>query len=162
MNIEYNDGGRVKAGLKGGVADCVTRAIAIALDQPYLSVRASLRAFNPDGGINTLDDAFRAAMRSFGLVWVSVAPGTQLTDLPKGRLIVWVPGHYTAIIDGTIQDTDNPNGMAVLGYWAYNADRLYNVYEGKTRVNRYPLAGDVAVNMARLLNLNYKRKTFIA
>lgn len=38
MNWVYNDGGRADAGFKGEAGDCVTRAIAIAMDRPYKEV----------------------------------------------------------------------------------------------------------------------------
>jgi len=38
----YDDGGRAAAGFKGKTGDCVTRAIAIALEKPYAEVYESI------------------------------------------------------------------------------------------------------------------------
>jgi hypothetical protein len=41
-------------------------------------------------------------------------------ELPKGRLIVSVSKHYTALIDGVINDLYNPDRggkRCVYGYW---------------------------------------------
>ena len=41
-------------------------------------------------------------------------------ELPKGRLIVQVSKHYTAVIDGVIHDTFDPSRggtRCVYGYW---------------------------------------------
>lgn len=38
MNYKYNDGGRAAAGFRGKTGDCVTRAIAIAMELPYQQV----------------------------------------------------------------------------------------------------------------------------
>jgi hypothetical protein len=42
MQFVYNDGGRKAAGFKGTTGDCVTRAIAIATDRPYIEVYNAL------------------------------------------------------------------------------------------------------------------------
>ena len=44
MRFQYDDGGRAAAGFRGDAGDCVTRAIAIATHQDYLSVYHSLNA----------------------------------------------------------------------------------------------------------------------
>jgi hypothetical protein len=41
--FEFNDGGREKAGFKGGAGDCVVRSIAIAANLPYMKVYEDLR-----------------------------------------------------------------------------------------------------------------------
>ena len=40
--FQFNDGGRAAAGFRGEAGDCVTRAIAIATEQPYQDVYAAL------------------------------------------------------------------------------------------------------------------------
>lgn len=35
MKFQFNDGGRIDAGIKGKTGDCVVRAIAIATQKPY-------------------------------------------------------------------------------------------------------------------------------
>ena len=44
MRFQYDDGGRAAAGFRGDAGDCVTRAIAIATRQDYLTVYHSLNA----------------------------------------------------------------------------------------------------------------------
>ena len=44
MRFQYDDGGRAAAGFRGDAGDCVTRAIAIATRQGYLTVYNSLNA----------------------------------------------------------------------------------------------------------------------
>ena len=47
---------------------------------------------------------------------VHLRPG----ELPKGRLVVAVSKHYTAVIDGSVHDIGDPcrGGMrCVYGYW---------------------------------------------
>ena len=38
----FNDGGRADAGFKGQTGDCVTRAIAIVAQKPYMEVYEAL------------------------------------------------------------------------------------------------------------------------
>lgn len=130
MRFIKNDGGRAAAGFKGSAGDCVTRAIAIASDKPYAEVYAALahgtgtqrktkrtgkRTKSARNGINVTRQWFKDYMRSLGFEWTPtmlVGQGckTHLTDgeLPSGRLVVSVSGHYTAVIDGVVNDTFDP------------------------------------------------------
>lgn len=125
MRFVYNDGGRQAAGYKGHAGDCVARAIAIISEHPYVEVYATLaegmgaerksRGASARNGIHTTRKWFKDYMRSLGFVWTpTMGIGTgcrvHLTDgeLPLGRLIVAVSKHYTAVIDGVIHDTHNP------------------------------------------------------
>jgi hypothetical protein len=152
MEYIYNDGGREAAGFKGKCGDCVTRAVAIASGRPYAEVYATLadgmgtqrkaKGRTARNGISVSRKWFKDYMHSIGFVWTPtmlVGSGckTHLTDgeLPMGRLVVRVSGHCTAVIDGVVNDTWNPqrethlintvNGVqsfgvgkrCVYGYW---------------------------------------------
>ena len=127
----YNDGGRSKY-FKGTGGDCVTRAIAIASGLDYLEVynhlaegNATQRKGKYEGskagkktalsGINTGRKWFKDFMKSHGFVWVPtmlVGQGCKVhlcsEELPGGNLVVSVSKHYTAMIDGVINDTYDP------------------------------------------------------
>lgn len=126
----FNDGGRAAAGFKGSAGDCVTRSIAIASGLPYAEVYKHLAAQTgtqrvtkgrkPKGatarnGINTGRKWFKDYMASIGAKWtptMSIGSGCKVhldaKELPAGRLVVAVSKHYTAVIDGVIQDTFDP------------------------------------------------------
>jgi hypothetical protein len=137
----FNDGGRQAAGFKGTTGDCVARSIAIASGLPYSEVYAKLaqetgsqragkagkRSASARNGINVGRKWFKDYMASIGFVWVptmGIGTGCKVhlnaDELPKGRLIVSVSKHYTALIDGVINDLYNPDRggkRCVYGYW---------------------------------------------
>ncbi len=142
MKYVYDDGGRKAAGFTGSTGDCVTRAIAIATGQDYQTVydalaagnarqRKSKRASKATGsrtaarGISTGRKWFKDYMAALGWVWTPtmlIGSGCKvhLTDgeLPMGRLVVAVSKHLTAVIDGVIHDTYDPQreGEIVYGH----------------------------------------------
>jgi hypothetical protein len=146
MKHQYNDGGRAQAGYKGDTGDCVTRAIAIATEQPYQTVydamfagkelhrdtkrdrlarRLAVRGASPRNGcprkvydkyLKALGWAWQPTMRIGTGCRVHLAEG----ELPQGRLIVRVSKHVCAVIDGTINDTYDPSRdgtRCVYGYY---------------------------------------------
>ena len=141
MTFQYNDGGRADAGFKGKTGDCVARAIAIASGRPYKEVydrlatgtgsqragKVGKRAASASHGINVTRKWFKDLMAEWGFEWVptmTIGSGckTHLTadELPAGRLVVSVSKHYTAMVDGVINDTWNPDRggkRCVYGYW---------------------------------------------
>ena len=70
----------------------------------------------------------RRVLESLGWTYVpcmSIGSGCKVhlreEELPKGRLIVQVSKHLTAVIDGVINDTFDPadtNDRCVYGYWS--------------------------------------------
>jgi lipoprotein-anchoring transpeptidase ErfK/SrfK len=145
MNTQfvYNDGGR-SAYYKGKGGDCVTRAIAIVTGRDYKEVYDILAEGNSTqrkgkregskagkrtalSGINTKRKWFQDYMKSLGFTWIptmQIGQGCKThlrsDELPQGRIIVSVSKHYTAMIDGVINDTYDPsrNGnRCVYGYW---------------------------------------------
>jgi hypothetical protein len=156
MKHIYNDGGRAAAGYKGSAGDCVCRSIAIASGLPYKTIyqrlaeetanqraskRTKKRSRSARDGINTKRKWFREFMRDLGFRWVScmnIGSGCKIHladgELPMGRLAVRVSRHYTAVINGIIHDTFDPQrdeswiiepggkqtkigGRCVYGYW---------------------------------------------
>jgi len=142
--FQYNDGGRAAAGRKGKTGDCVCRSICIAAELPYeevyailakgnLTQRRSTRPAASDNkntasqGISVNRKWFKDYMNSLGFKWVPtmfIGQGCKVhlraDELPKGRLIVNVSGHWTTMIDGVINDIYDPsrNGTrCVYGYY---------------------------------------------
>lgn len=127
MKFAYDDGGRAAAGYKGNTGDCVTRAIAIAAELPYQTVYDTLNALarNERAGkwkrgkssarTGVYKQTYRRYLESLGWRWIPtmhIGQGCKvhLTDgeLPPGRLVVIVSRHLTAVIDGVIHDTHDP------------------------------------------------------
>lgn len=144
--FQFNDGGRQQAGFKGGVGDCVVRAIAIAANLPYMKVYEDLRLANesyaqlrndrlakrlnakgssPRNGNHR--NVFHYYILAQGFEWVptmKIGVGCQVhlcpDELPKGVLIAKVSKHLTTIVDGVIHDTHDPSrggARCVYGYY---------------------------------------------
>jgi len=135
MKFVIDDGGRAAAGFKGSAGDCVARAIAIAAKRPYREVydalatgRGSQRVTKRSGkksrsarnGIATSRKWFKDYMVGLGFVWeptMLIGQGCKVhlveDELPPGRLVVAVSGHYTAVIDGVIHDTHDPQRHSI-------------------------------------------------
>lgn len=127
MKWVNNDGGRKAAGYSGTTGDCVTRAIAIAAQLPYQEVYDALnqlakgeRRGTRKRGISSArtgvyKDTTKKYLASLGWRWVPtmfIGSGCKVHladgELPMGRLIVAVSRHMTAVIDGVIHDTFDP------------------------------------------------------
>lgn len=141
MNWIYNDGGRYAEGFKGQAGDCLCRSIAIVLDRSYSEIYDIINEFGrlerkskrrKSGKSTARGGVYKATaskvLAHLGLVWtptMSIGSGCQVhmreNELPsKGRLVVSLSQHYTAVIDGEIYDTHDPsrNGTrCVYGYW---------------------------------------------
>jgi hypothetical protein len=129
MKFVYNDGGRAEAGFRGDAGDCVCRSIAIASGRPYAEVYAALshgagnerksRGATARNGIHTRRKWFDDYMTSLGFQWVptmKIGQGCRVhlraSELPAGRLVVNVSRHFTAVVDGVIHDTHDPQRLA--------------------------------------------------
>lgn len=140
MNFQFNDGGRAAAGYKGRCRDCVVRAICIASRLPYDIVYDEMYARAEEFGASGVGAEARYAARKpsprFGVHrqvygpfllargwrWVATGSGIRLcaSNLPAGRLIVYVRNHLVAVIDGVIYDThecSRGGKRRVLGYY---------------------------------------------
>jgi hypothetical protein len=139
MKFMFNDGGRSEAGFRGTTGDCTTRSIAIATEKSYIEVYNALNEIaktekpNRQGKVSDARlGVFRSTtdkyLSSIGWKWVPtmlIGKGCQVhlreDELPKGRLIVRVSKHVTAVIDGIIHDTydcSRNGGRCVYGYYA--------------------------------------------
>jgi len=136
MDFVADDGGRAAAGFKGKAGDCVCRAVAIAAGLPYAEVyktladgmgsqrvtkRSGSLARSARNGVTVKRKWFRDYMASLGFRWVPLMKiGSGCTtnlvkgQLPMGRLIVSLSKHYTAVIDGVIHDTYDPQRATII------------------------------------------------
>lgn len=126
MKWTYTDGGRSVAGYVGHPGDCVCRAIAIATGKPYQEVydalnqtAASMRQTKRVRGSSARNGVTRPVyeryLKSIGWEFVAtmrIGSGCQVHlhdgELPIGRLICRLSRHLTAVIDGVIHDTHDP------------------------------------------------------
>ncbi len=130
MQFIYNDGGRAAAGYKGHARDCVCRAVTIISGKPYQEVYDALNetasAERPRLGkrSSSRTGVKKAAIRKYladlGYRWVPtmhIGQGCKVHlvdgELPSGRLIVSVSRHLTAVIDGVIYDTHDPQRQTI-------------------------------------------------
>ncbi len=147
MEFVYNDGGRGAAGFKGKTGDCVCRSIAIITGETYREVYNSLNVLakaerKPRGKSSARNGVrkitYNKYLTSLGMKWTPtmlVGQGCKVHladgELPKGKLIVRLSKHMTAVINGVIHDTHDPQrctiiredgidriaGRCVYGYW---------------------------------------------
>jgi hypothetical protein len=141
IGFTYNDGGRAAAGFKGTAGDCVVRAVAIATSKPYREVYDALsegsrnqrvtkrtkRHASARNGVSVRRKWFSDYMTSLGWEWVptmAIGQGCKVhlraDELPVGRIICSLSGHYAAVIDGMVHDLYDPSlegTRCVYGYW---------------------------------------------
>lgn len=139
MKWKYNDGGRSAAGYKGTANDCVCRSIAIVTGMPYQEVYDLIKSFgkkehlsrykteksHPRTGV--WQNTVRKIMKSLGWEWIPtmrIGSGCKVhlieNELPKGKLMVSISKHCTAVVNGVIQDTHDPSRegtRCVYGIW---------------------------------------------
>lgn len=137
MRFVYDDGGRSASGYRGEAGDCVVRAASIVTRLPYLEVYSLARNLarqerrtvqgrsSPRNGIHK--STVHRLMTELGLTWTPtmfIGSGCTMhlrsSEIPKGRLIVSLSRHTSAVIDRVIHDTFDPSreGMrCVYGYW---------------------------------------------
>ena len=118
---------------KLSVSDCVKRSIALTTGIPYLDVQRGLNEHKKITGAkifydNPNPDSFVKNVLGFSRVYVNKnADGTRisLADFAKihakGRFIVSLSGHWTALIDGVVYDTWDCTGEGVLAYYPVTA-----------------------------------------
>ncbi len=139
MKIQYNDGGRYKAGYKSAAGDCAVRAIAIATNKPYQEVYNAINLLakserigkrkhhKSNARLGVYSQTIRKYMQSISWKWVPtmfIGSGCKIHlkdgELPAGNLVVSVSKHCTAVINGIINDTyDCTRGgtRCVYGYY---------------------------------------------
>jgi hypothetical protein len=137
MSFKSTDGGRAAAGYIGEAGDCVTRAIAIALDLPYREVYDDLAermaaTGKPRSARNGIPrKIYQKYLNDRGWRWfptVSIGSGCQVhlraDELPNGRIIARLSKHICAVIDGVVHDTHDPSRdgtRCVYGYYKHEA-----------------------------------------
>lgn len=131
----YNDGGRIASGYKGNTNDCVCRSIAIATERPYKEVydlinetAKSERTGKRKRGKSSARKGvykrtIRKVMEHLGWKWVpamKIGQGCKVHlykgELPKGRLVISLSEHLTAMVDGDIHDTHDPRRIWTAPY----------------------------------------------
>jgi hypothetical protein len=144
MRVIITDGGRAKAGFfSASSGDCVARSIAIASGRPYAEVydrlavgngkqrrskRTGKRGITASNGINTNRKWFKDYMADLGFEWtptMAIGSGCKVHlrngEVPsRGRYVVSLSKHFTALIDGVVFDTYDPSRFGtrcVYGYW---------------------------------------------
>ena len=139
--FNYNDGGRKDAGYKGTTGDCGVRAIAIVTGLPYQEVydmvnnlekgfkqRKTGKQSNARTGVWQKD--VKRIMEKLGWKWnptMFIGQGCKThlrpDELPKGKILCNVSRHYTAVIDGVINDIyDCSRGGTRCVYGYYSKD----------------------------------------
>ena len=132
MEYIYDDGGRSRY-FKGNARDCVCRSIAIVLGQDYKEIYNHIFAMmgeSPRNGVNTRTAKFKRLMDSLGFTWVATSgigshQAVHLVkgELPDGRLVCSMAGHYTAVVNNQVRDIIDPRTndlwdyRKVYGYW---------------------------------------------
>lgn len=130
MTTKYvcNDGGASQAGYSSR-SDCAVRAVAIALNMPYVESRKLLQNFTRRGrqgnGVisrGVYKEDLDSALQSQGLVWHS-APKfegrkARCSDMPHGNVIARMSHHFVAVIDGVAYDTFDCTDKMVYGFWS--------------------------------------------
>jgi len=137
MDFIYNDAGRAAAGYKGRAGDCVVRAIAIAAQKPYQEVYDAINALaleerlrrgraRSSARTGVGRTTYERYLRLVGWEWVptmQVGFGCRVhlraEELPRGRLVVRLSRHLTAVIDGVIQDIYNPDRRGTRCVYGY-------------------------------------------
>ena len=135
----FNDGGREAAGYKGVAGDCFTRAVAIAAELPYQEVYNTANEFGQrermskrrksksSARTGVHGPTARRIMESLKFGWtptMGIGTGCQVhlkpDELPSGRIVVSLSGHYAAVVDGVLHDTydcSREETRCVYGYW---------------------------------------------
>lgn len=135
----YNDGGRDLYEIKGATGDCCCRSIAIATGIPYPIIletinhyakserRTATKRGISNGRTGVYTQTAKKVMLKLGMIWVPtmfIGQGCKVhlrrEELPKGRLVAVVSGHYTAVINGVLHDTHDcsrEGNRCVYGYF---------------------------------------------
>lgn len=124
MKYRYNDGGQIRA-LKSGY--CATRALCIAAGISWQDAENLLKDFSKKGkkgnaaiSSGVYKEDFDAAISTLGYKW-QAAPKFQgrkarAADL-EGVVIARQAKHFTAVIDGVVNDIWDCSHKMVYGYW---------------------------------------------
>lgn len=142
MDYKHDDGGRKKAGYKGATGDCLSRALAIVTRRSYQEIYELVNEF---GERERRADPSRARTGVYGPTAKRIAEHLGLTwtrtlaskrtgaalyltspDLPRGRIVVSLAGHYCAVINGVIHDTFDPSQKKPKRVYGYFQKKFLN------------------------------------
>lgn len=140
MEWIYDDGGRSQYFKAEKVGDCVCRAISIATQTDYMQVYRLINDLSKiertgkkkrgrsEARNGVYKQTIHKVMEQLGWKWtptMQIGSGCKVhlrsNELPKGRLVVSVSKHCTAVIDGVIHDTydcSREGTRCVYGYWS--------------------------------------------
>jgi len=123
MEFKFNDGGRKANGYKGQTGDCAVRAIAIVSGKSYKEIYDEINLLGEQERIgrrkrtksNARTGVYHATLRkymmSIGFKWVAcmgIGTGCKVhlkaDELPSGKILARVSKHFTAVVDGVIND----------------------------------------------------------
>ena len=122
------------------VDDCVKRSITVTTGMDYMDVQRGLnqhkkitgaKKFNADGN----PQSYVENILGFSRVTISKkSDGTRVTanefckTHPKGKFIISMSGHWSAVINGTILDTWDCGNKELLSYYAVTpVNREYRI-----------------------------------
>lgn len=136
LGLVIDDGGRAAAGFSvaNDAGDCVARAIAIAHELPYrevydaLAERAAAKGGRRSARDGVAPKVYKPYLATLGFQWtptMSIGSGCthhlRAGEVPdRGRFVVRLSGHLTALVDGVIHDTYDPSRdgtRCVYGWW---------------------------------------------
>lgn len=112
------------------VDDCVKRAITVTMGMDYMDVQRGLNAHKKITGAKKFNShgnprSYVENVLGFSRITISKKDdGTRITaeefclSHPKGRFIISMPGHWSAVINGTIIDTWCCGDREILSYYA--------------------------------------------
>jgi len=121
VDFLFNDGGRQEQGFGPSSGwDCVTRSIAIVTGQPYKEVYSRLEYLcqfervkneqqsHPETGVRV--NIATAYLEPLGYKFTPIKQPLHLDDLNNTpeKAIVYLEGHFTALIGSTVHDTVHP------------------------------------------------------
>jgi len=146
LKFNYNDGGRSNYFKATKVGDCGVRALAIASGHDYKECYDLIRKISgstPRNGIKR--EHFHKAAQQLGAVWTPLMTiGSGCTahlregEVPMGKVVCNVSGHFVAVIDGVINDTydcSREGTRCVYGYWLFR--EKHDRQETKIHYNGY-------------------------
>jgi hypothetical protein len=125
MDWVFDDAGR-PARYKDATGDCAVRAVAVALEISYHEAHPKLSKANRawfsrekvSNGTKhwATEDVLRAA--GWEEVWLGHPVRLRVEELEiTGRVVVFVPEHMVALIDGTVHDVWDSRREPILSAW---------------------------------------------
>lgn len=128
MKWFYSDGGRKQAGYGRSKGDCVTRAIAIITNLPYINAYELVNRYcsmeknqvsSASNGVSK--NTINKIMKNLGFTWIPKRFRWGQERI-EGKVILNLSAHVIPVIGEEYYDT-NPNelknGTIVYGYWKY-------------------------------------------